>query len=321
MKKTKWIPCLCIIFVFLGSCSIYKNEMSFYENSSETPEKFGATYMTMNNPYFEALNNSIREVVESNGDILLTRDPAQDQTKQNEQIMDLIEEGVAAIFLNPVNSEDVEPALKACKKAGIPVFNVDAKVDDEEYVEAVILSDNYSAGVQCALDVIERLPGGADIVVLESPDANSAAERVNGFLDTLRENGNGKYIITAAKDSGGELEVAMHVMEELLQADLDFDVVFGENDPTALGALAALQANNISGKYIYGIDGSPDAKAMIKEGYMSGTSAQYPIVMGATAAYTAYDYLDGKEIEKYITVDVELITWVNLSDFAITEWQ
>ena len=44
---------------------------------------FGATYMTRNNPYFDVLNEGIEEVVEANGDILLTRDPLQDQEKQN----------------------------------------------------------------------------------------------------------------------------------------------------------------------------------------------------------------------------------------------
>ena len=36
---------------------------------------FGATYMTRNNPYFDVPNEGIEEVVEANGDILLTRIP------------------------------------------------------------------------------------------------------------------------------------------------------------------------------------------------------------------------------------------------------
>jgi monosaccharide ABC transporter substrate-binding protein, CUT2 family (TC 3.A.1.2.-) len=95
-------------------------------NSRERiPKKFGATYMTMNNPYFDILNDGIKEVVEANGDILITRDPAQDQQKQNEQIYEMIDEGVEAIFLNPVDWIEVEPALIACREADIPVFNVD----------------------------------------------------------------------------------------------------------------------------------------------------------------------------------------------------
>ena len=62
---------------------------------------FGATYMTRNNPYFDVLNEGIEEVVEANGDILLTRDPLQDQEKQNEQIQEMIDEGIQMLFLNP----------------------------------------------------------------------------------------------------------------------------------------------------------------------------------------------------------------------------
>ena len=52
--------------------------------------KFGATYMTMNNPYFVNMDENIEESVQAKGDILITRDPLQDQKKQNEQIKDMI---------------------------------------------------------------------------------------------------------------------------------------------------------------------------------------------------------------------------------------
>ena len=51
---------------------------------------FGSTYMTRNNPFFDVLHESLEEVVEENGDILITRDPLQNQEKQNESILDFI---------------------------------------------------------------------------------------------------------------------------------------------------------------------------------------------------------------------------------------
>ena len=38
----------------------------------QAPRNFGATYMTMNNPFFDILDGGIREVVEANGDYLIT---------------------------------------------------------------------------------------------------------------------------------------------------------------------------------------------------------------------------------------------------------
>ena len=79
--------------------------------------KFGATYMTMNNPYFVNMDENIEESVQAKGDILITRDPLQDQKKQNEQIKDMITEGIDVLFLQPVDRNKVRPALELCKKS------------------------------------------------------------------------------------------------------------------------------------------------------------------------------------------------------------
>ena len=120
------------------------------------------------------------EVVEANGNYLITRDPATYQDKQNQQIYEMIEEGVEAIFINPVDWKGVKPALIACKEANIPVFNVDTYVYDTDLVVSVIASDNYNAGVQCAKDMMSKLDS-ADIVILDQPIINSITQRVQGF--------------------------------------------------------------------------------------------------------------------------------------------
>lgn len=303
----------------LNGCGFLTENNLSGSNSGEKHRKFGSTYMTMNNPYFGVLNDSIKEVVEANGDFLITRDPAQDQEKQNEQIYDMLEEGIEVLFLNPVDRKEVEPALKACYEAGVLVFNVDTLVYNTEYVTSVIASDNYNAGVQCAMDMMSKLEGG-DIIILDHLIVSSINERVQGFLDTI--NGNENYKIVARESAGGELEVAMEVMDKLIRSGITCDVVLGGNDPTALGALAALEANHMDEDIlIYGVDGSPDAKSMIKEGYLEGTSAQRPSQIGRIAAETAYSYLDGEQIEENIVIPVTLVTEETLGDFDINGWQ
>ena len=147
------------------------------KESGQRVRKFGATYMTMNNPYFQDMNAEIEEIVEANGDILIFRDPAQDQEKQNEQILDMLEEGITGLFLNPVNWETVRPALVACKEAGVPVFVIDTNVYDDKYVAFSILSDNYDAGVQCARDMM-RKRSRARVVVIDSPGTKSIDDKI-----------------------------------------------------------------------------------------------------------------------------------------------
>ena len=110
------ILALIVAFTFFVPMKNKNNEMEELENRK--PRKFGATYMTMNNPYFQDLNAELEEIVEANGDILIYRDPAQNQEKQNEQIFDMLEEGITALFLNPVDWITVKPALLACYEAG-----------------------------------------------------------------------------------------------------------------------------------------------------------------------------------------------------------
>lgn len=284
----------------------------------QEPKKFGATYMTMNNPYFIALNESIREGIEANGDVLITRDPAQNQDRQNAQIKEMIDEGVTAIFLNPVDWTEVSEALELCKEAGVAVFNVDTNVYKKDMVESIIWSDNYQAGVQCAEDMMKKKEK-ADILIMKHYNVQSTNERVQGFLDTIE--GHDEYKIVDEITTTSEFEVAMEEMDRILDKDLKFDVVLGGNDPTALGALAGLQSNHVTEKIlIYGIDGSPDAKEMIKKGYLEGTSSQQPVKMGKKAVETAYKYLRGEPVEKDIMIDVIMITNKNLNDFDIDGW-
>lgn len=315
--RLTWIAVFWFCFSLLLLICRALNGNEILKGSS--PRKFGATYMTMNNPFFHVVNDSIREVVEANGDFLITRDPAADQEKQNNQVYEMIEEGVEAIFINPVDWKAVKPALIASSEAGIPVFNVDTLVYDREYVVSVIASDNYNAGVQCAKDMMDKLDK-ANIIILDEPYINSITQRMEGFTDTIQ--GNENYKVIKREAAMGELEVAMKVMNEILESGVDFDVVMGGNDPTALGAVAALESNHIEKDVlIYGVDGSTDGKMMIKEGYLEGSSAQIPGKIGTIAAEVAYAYLNGKEIEEFIVVPVTLITDKNLNDLTIDEWQ
>lgn len=316
------LACVMVVSTLAG-CSTKANEEAVAKPATTTETKkhfkFGATYMTMNNPFFVALNDGIKKVVEANGDTLITLDPALDQAKQISQIEDLIAQKVDAIFLNPVDWKGVKPALDEAKKAGIPIINVDAPVFDEDLVDCIVASDNYNAGVLVAQDVMKRLKS-ANVVLLEHPTAKSAIDRTKSFEDTVKDKP--EYKIIAKQSSDGQLEKAMPVMENIIQANAKIDVVMGLNDPTALGALAALQgANRDKDVLIYGVDGSPDAKKAIKDGILTGTAAQSPIGVGKTAAETAYKILNKEKIEKNVKVPVTLITIDNVDEFGVDGWQ
>jgi ribose transport system substrate-binding protein len=128
MKKK--ITMISVAVIFISIIYIVVSRNAPLDNSKQL--KFGATYMTMDNPYFAILDENIKEVVESNGDILITRDPLNDQDKQNEQIRNMIDEGIDVLFLNPVNWKAVRPAIRNCEKHGVTIIVVDTNIYEEE---------------------------------------------------------------------------------------------------------------------------------------------------------------------------------------------
>ena len=307
------------IIIFFMVLIIFTVTYNIYTAPVAKHKVFGVSYMTMNNPFYKISNNEILKVVEKNNDTLITLDPELDVDKQNEQIYKFIDQKVDGIFINPIDFEQIEPALQAAKRANIPVIIIDAPVSDESLVNCTIVSDNYDAGVQCAKDMMERLDS-ANIVLLKHTTAKSAKERIEGFLSVI--DNNEKYKVINEAECDGQLEIAMPKMQEIIEETPDIDVVMALNDPSALGALAALEKNNKNDVMVYGIDGTPEIKALIGRNQMIvGTVAQSPIKMGQIAVENMYNILNGKKIEKNIIIPISLINKENLFKYDEDRWQ
>lgn len=308
-----------IFFLSLSVSVVLFINYLYYVVPISNKKVFGVTYMTMNNPFYEVINNQLKKIIEENGDQLITLDPQLSVDKQNEQIYKFIDLKVDGIFINPIEAQAIESALKAAKQANIPIITVDAPVINEELVDCTVVSDNYSAGKQCAEDMMKKMDS-ANIVLLKHSTALSAKERIDGFLDTIKNYP--EYKIVNEGECNGQLEQAMPVMQKILQQTPQVDVVMALNDPSALGALAALESMGYNDVMVYGVDGTPDIKSLIEESPMvAGTVAQSPISIGQFAAKKMYQLLDGKKIDQEIIIPVEIITKENIHQYNKMGWQ
>ena len=166
---------------------------------------FGATYMTMNNPYYQVMDAQLRAEIEARGDVLLTRDAAMDQDRQNQEIQELIDAGVCTIFLTPVEWDTSKAGLEIAAAAGVPVIVVDAPVQNTELAACSVLSNNYQAGVLCARHLLS-VRDSAKILLLEHITARSGTERIQGFIDTIA--GHEVFEILGSGESDGQIEKA-----------------------------------------------------------------------------------------------------------------
>jgi len=317
MKDKKMVAVFIVItLISISGMVIFLNVAN---RMSSNQHVFGASYMTLVNPFFSVVDDGIREIVEAHGDKLISYDAGNDQLKQIDQIQDFIERKVSAIFLNPVDWHLIEPALRAAKRAGIPIINVDTPVYNQELIDCLVMSDNYKAGELIALDLVKR-KSSARIALIDHLSAKSAIDRADGFKNIIQKYNN--YNIVARYSSDGNIEQALSGMEAILKEVPNIDVVFATNDPSAMGAIAALESANLVGKVlVYGIDGAPYAKQMIFESKMTATAAQSPVEIGRVSAEMAYKLLQGKRIDKIVLVPIFLINKENVKNYGSNSWQ
>lgn len=299
---------MLIIMAFIG----VKLVQSYLKDSNKKM-KVGATYMNMSNPFFVRINDGIKQIISGREWKLIALDSQLNIQKQIEQVEYLINEGVDLIFINPVDWKEIKPALIKAKEADIPVVIVDAPVYDTDLIECTVQSDNYSAGILCANDMIKRLGGKGNIVLLEHLAAKSAIDRIKGFEDVIKHYPDIKII--GRGNSEGQLEIGMDAMQNIMQKGERIDAIMCLNDPTALGALAALEDSREGVKaLIYGIDGSENVLRMIKEGKITATAAQFPDKIGREAGVKAVQILSGIRVEAEVKVPVKLIDKENLNN-------
>ena len=279
----------------------------------------GLSYMTMNNEFYKIMSEEINDRIEAEGDRMVMRDPALDAGRQIEQIEEMLEMGIDALVVTPVDSDKLTEVLKEARAQGVHIIVLDTDVSGEGLADCTITSDNYGAGHLVGEYFLTQYDS-ARIVVMTHETTESGRQRVQGFLDAVLEKEGME--IAQRIECEGQVEIAMPAMQEAVSSGLEFDAVFCLNDLASVGVVAALEENGLLEETgVYGVDGSPDSKALIAEGMMQATAAQFPTRIGSRAADVLYDLLAGETVEKHILIPVELVTRDNVDEFGTDRWQ
>jgi ribose transport system substrate-binding protein len=279
---------------------------------------FGVTFQTMNNPFFVDLNEGLQRVIASHGDRLVTLDARFDSLKQKNDISDLLQQQPAALFLNAVNWEGIRGSLIAAKRRNVPVIVVDSPVRDPDLVLCQVASDNIEAGRLAATALAEVNPK-AKVVILHHSINKACIDRVDGFKQVLAQHPG--MTILDIQEGKGTAEGGLTVMRDLLGRFPELDAAFPINDPSALGAISAIESAGKLGKVtVVAVDGSREAVAAIQAGKLHATAAQFPKEIGRVAAETIYEHLAGKPVAKDIKIPVKLITKANSSLVLGPQW-
>ena len=293
--------------------------------SAEEERSFAFCTNTLNNTFQSSIDSKYAELCEAAGYSYTSLDPDYDLNKQLGQLSDVANGGYDAVFIIPVDSAGITAGLAEIQEAGIPIFNVDTAVieeDIETFVTQFVGTNAFMAGQLVGEQMVKDYPDGGDIAILDFPSNESCVDRVNGFLEGLGDSAD-KFNIVAQQDGAAALDASLPLAEDIITANEDLIAFFCINDPSAQGAAAAVKAANKTGEIgVYSIDASPSGKQALLDGEFSAVAAQVPLQIAEYSFEQAVKYLDGETDlgDKKVYLDSHLVS-VEEAEKSIDNWQ
>lgn len=283
---------------------------------SDAPKSKGAigySALTLTNPFFKVIADNMKEELAKQGYELLVLSAERDVKKQSDHVDEFITKNVLAIILNPCDSNGIGPAIKKANDKGIPVFTNDIKYDGNEgEVVCHVATDNFQGGKLAGEAMVKAIgESGGKVAVIDFPQAESCQLRVKGFKEILdahnKETKNAKIEIVARLDGGGVRDEGFKATKDTIESNPDLAAVFAINDPSALGAHAALEAAGKADQVtIIAFDGQMIGKEAILEGKILCDPIQFPDQIGKVTVEQIIKHFNGDEVPSEILIPSKL---------------
>jgi ribose transport system substrate-binding protein len=306
MRRLYFLMLATAIALSLLGCG--KSDKKANKNRQGSDLTIGVTLLTRTHPFYQDLEAGLKEAAMEYGYTLIITAGEFDVAKQKDQIQDFIVRKVDAIIVSPCDSKSIGTAIQAANQAGIPVFTADIACTAEgAKIVCHTASDNIAGGRLAAQAIVQALGGSGKVAIIDHPEVESVIQRVKGFEDELAKSPN---ITLVAKLSGhGVKDQAFRTAEDILQAHPDLDAIFGINDDSALGALAAVEKAGKSGKVkIIGFDAVPEAREAIKAGKIYADVIQKPHEIGHKTIDAIKTYISGGTVSPINLIPCGLFT-------------
>ena len=264
----------------------------------------GVSVLTFDNPFFKEVAAAIEEEAARHNYEVIVVDGAEDPAKQDQQVDDFITKQVDAIILCPCDCTAVGATVVKANNAGIPVFTADlASLSDQGEVVCHVATDNLEGGRKAAEAVIEMLGGSGKVAVLHYKRAESCKLRMQGFNEVI--SGARQIKVLGYWPGGGNEKVSAGAAEAILESHPDLDAFFCVNDPSAMGAINAIEKAGRTGQVkVVGFDAQLFARRAVGEGRLHATIVQYPKKIGRLSADAVHRHLIGREVEPEILIPV-----------------
>jgi ribose transport system substrate-binding protein len=255
-------------------------------------QKIALMVQDMSNPFFSAMDKGAKEAAAKIGATENTQDAQLDLGNQNNQVDAFIQQGVNLIVISAVDGSGIQPAIDRAKQAGIIVVAVDTPAKD---ADALVMTNAIEAGKKSCQYLFQQMGGKGKILLVDGTPIQTIIDRIDGCNTVLKSYPNIK--VAGHQSSKNDRASGLAVTTDMLTAAPDVQGIFGMNDPSALGAVLAVEQAHKQGQIkVTGVDGSPEGVSELKRSGSPfiGTATQNPAEMVRRAVQIAQDIAAGK---------------------------
>ncbi|NDL64926.1 ABC transporter substrate-binding protein [Acerihabitans arboris] len=285
--------------------------------AQDAPKKIariGLMVQDMSNPFFSAMTKGGKKMAAEIGATLNVQDAQLDLSNQNTQIDAFIQQGVDLIVISAVDEAGIEPAIDRAKAAGIIVVAVDTPAKG---ADAAVMTNAVQAGEKSCDYLFTQMGGKGEVLLVDGTPIQTIIDRIKGCKNVAK-NYPGIRIV-GQQSSRNDRASGLAVTTDMLTAHPDVTGIFGMNDPSALGAVLAVeQAGKAGDIKVTGVDGSPEAVDELKRSGSPfiGTATQNPGEMVHQAIRIAQDIAAGKPVaSRTVLIPSVLVTRGNVAGY------
>ncbi|WP_338574487.1 sugar ABC transporter substrate-binding protein [Erwinia billingiae] len=275
----------------------------------------GVSMALFDDNFLTILRTSMQKEMQKEGVKGQVEDAKGDVAQQLSQVQNFIGQGVDAIIVNPVDTNAVKPIMDLAAKASIPLIFVNREpaqplVDKMAYVG----SDSELAGRLQMEALAKNMNYKGNVAILLGDLANESTRKRTAGVKAIIAKYPGMKV-TKEQTAKFTRNDAVDVVSNWLTAGDDINAIAANNDEMAIGALQALGKNE-GHILVAGVDGTPDALQMIKNGKMVATVFQDAKGQGEGAVKTAVKLANGEKVQKIVDIPFQLITKDNYEKFT-----
>ena len=264
----------------------YLTDEAAVEETDAEPLSFYFLLKTLSNPHWVAMKNGIEAAAAEAGvEVYVDAMNSEDELSgQLDKLLTAAGQGYDGIGIAPISPTNAIEGVVAANAAGIPVVDLDEKIDADElaaaggYIVGFATTDNVQVGGTGAAYIIENTEPG-QVAIIEGKAGNASGEdRKQGAEEAFLAAG---YEIVSSQPADWDRNKALDVATNIISQYPDLIAFYCANDTMALGVQEAVENAGLADQImVVGTDGIPDAFTSVAEGRMAATVAQDPAQIG-----------------------------------------